>query len=87
MQEVYYKDTSSKTGYKLLIKPSQKAIKDIRDKLRQTWLKYKSNQVKELIAKLNPIIRGWANYHRKGVARKAFESLDQWMHKRALKIR
>ncbi|MEO1558300.1 MAG: group II intron maturase-specific domain-containing protein [Cyanobacteria bacterium J06632_19] len=51
------------------------------------WLKYKSNQVKELIAKLNPIIRGWANYHRKGVARKTFESLDQWMHKRALKIR
>ena len=79
----HYKDKSSKTGYKLLTKPSKKAIKEIRHKIRQTWLKYKSNQVKELIAKLNPIIRGWANYHRKGVARKIFESLDQWMHTRA----
>ncbi|MBE9217181.1 group II intron reverse transcriptase/maturase [Plectonema cf. radiosum LEGE 06105] len=79
----HYRDKSSKTGYKLLTKPSQKAIKEIRHKIRQTWLKYKSNQVKELIAKLNPIIRGWANYHRKGVARKTFESLDQWMHTRA----
>ena len=79
----HYKDSNSKTGYKLLTKPSKKAIEEIRQKLRPTWLKYKSNQVKELISELNPIIRGWANYHRKGVARKVFESLDQWMHKRA----
>lgn len=79
----HYKDVNSKTGEKLLIKPSNQAIKEIREKIRETWLKYKSNQVKELISRLNPIIRGWANYHRKGVARKVFESLDQWMHKRA----
>lgn len=30
----HYKDTSSKTGYKLLTKPSQKAIKEIRHKIR-----------------------------------------------------
>ncbi|WP_287255109.1 group II intron reverse transcriptase/maturase [Moorena sp. SIO4E2] len=83
----HYRDSNSKSGYKLLTKPSQKAIKEIRDQLRHLWLKYKSNSVKELISVLNPIIRGWANYHRKGVARKTFESLDQWMHKRALMIR
>ncbi|NEO74461.1 group II intron reverse transcriptase/maturase [Moorena sp. SIO3H5] len=79
----HYCDSNSKSGYKLLTKPSKKAIKEIRDQLRHLWLKYKSNSVKELISVLNPIIRGWANYHRKGVARKTFESLDQWMHKRA----
>lgn len=60
----HYKDSNSKTGYKLLTKPSKKAVQGIRDQLREIWLKYKSSEVKELISKLNPIIRGWANYHR-----------------------
>ena len=79
----HYRDSNSKTGYKLLTKPSKKAVKEIRSKLRQVWLKYKSNQVKELISELNPIIRGWANYYRTCVARKTFENLDYWMHQRA----
>ncbi|MGK7914824.1 MAG: group II intron maturase-specific domain-containing protein [Prochloraceae cyanobacterium] len=74
---------SRKSGYKLLIKPSNKAIKDIKLKLQEVWLKHKAQEVKTLISKLNPIIRGWANYYRVGVSRKVFESLDQWMHKRA----
>jgi len=79
----HYRDKNTKTGYKLLTKPSDKAIKEIKAKLKEVWLKYQTLGVKELISKLNPIIRGWANYHRRGVARKVFESLDQWMHKRA----
>ncbi len=79
----HYEDKSSKTGYKLLIKPNKQAVKDIKLKLKQVWLKYQADNVRTVIAKLNPIIRGWANYYKIGVSRKVFESLDDWMHKRA----
>ncbi len=79
----HYEDKSSKSGYKLLIKPSKQAIKDIKLKIKQVWLKHQACNIKTIIAKLNPIIRGWANYYKVGVSRKVFESLDAWMHKRA----
>ncbi len=79
----HYEDKSRKSGYKLLIKPSKQAIKDIKLKIKQVWLKHQACNIKTIIAKLNPIIRGWANYYKVGVSRKVFESLDAWMHKRA----
>ena len=79
----HYRDDSRKSGYKLLIKPSKESIKDIKTKLKEVWLKYCAFDVKTLVSKLNPIIRGWANYFRVGVSRKVFEELDYWMHKRA----
>ena len=79
----HYEDRSSKSGYKLLIKPNKQAVKDIKLKIKQVWLKHQACNVKTIIAKLNPIIRGWANYYKVGVSRKVFESLDAWMHKRA----
>lgn len=79
----HYTDISRKTGYKLLVKPSKQAIKDIKLKIKQVWLKHQAQDVKTIVAKLNPIIRGWANYYKVGVSRKVFEELDAWMHKRA----
>ena len=32
-----------------------------------------------VIGKLNPVIRGWANYHRHVVSKNVFDSLDQWL--------
>jgi RNA-directed DNA polymerase len=78
----HYKVNNTKTGWKLLIKPSTKSLQKIRDKLRQSWLECKGHNVKAIISKLNPIIRGQANYYRKGVSSKAFNSLDYWMFKR-----
>lgn len=46
----HYKDPFTKTGYKLLIKPSVKAIKELREKLRQIWLEYKSQEVGAVIS-------------------------------------
>ncbi len=79
----HYRDNSRKSGYKLLIKPNKQAIKNIKLKIKQEWLKHQACDVKTIVAKLNPIIRGWANYYKIGVSRKVFESLDAWMHKRA----
>lgn len=75
----HYAVTNTKTGLKLLIKPSKKSLQAIRQELRQNWLNLKGQEVEAIIAKLNPIIRGWSNYYRIGVSSEAFTRLDSWM--------
>ena len=38
--------------------------------------------VKELIASLNPLLRGWGNYFRTGNADRQFTTLDDYVHER-----
>lgn len=78
----HYKDTTSKTGLKLLIKPSKKSVQNIRNKLRTEWRNCKGNSVNAVIKKLNPIIRGEANYFRSAVSSKIFNSLDHWLYEK-----
>jgi RNA-directed DNA polymerase len=80
-----YKVTRSKTGWKLLIKPSRKAVQAIRDKLKAEWLSCKGNSVSQVLRRLNPIIRGWAHYFRKAVASQTFRKLNSWMFHRAVR--
>jgi RNA-directed DNA polymerase len=61
---------------KLLIKPSKKSIKNALTKVRATIKANKAVNQEILIGLLNPIIRGWANYHRYAVASKAFSRFD-----------
>jgi RNA-directed DNA polymerase len=61
---------------KLLIKPSVKSIKSIREKITATIHKAQAGTQDELIRILNPIIRGWANYHRHIVASGTFKAMD-----------
>ncbi len=74
-----------KSGYKLLIKPSAKSIKNIRDKLRQIWLSNRAKEVGAVITALASVVRGWANYHRKMVSSEVFNELDKWMFDRVKK--
>jgi len=78
----YKAPQTSKTGYKLLIKPSNESVKAIREKLRAEWQKGLGSNTIALIKRLNPIIRGWANYFRIGVAKAIFYKLDNWMFHR-----
>jgi RNA-directed DNA polymerase len=64
---------------KLLIKPSQKSIKSITQNLKSIVNKAKSWTQNELIRILNPVIRGWANYHRHIVAKDTFSKLDSYL--------
>lgn len=61
---------------KLLIKPSKKNTKSFLDKIRETIKQNATTEAGELIIKLNPMIRGWANYHRHIVSKVAFGSVD-----------
>jgi len=74
-----YEVNGTRTGYKLLIKPSKQAIANIRKKLRNEWKQLKAAPIGVIIRRLNPIIRGWANYFRIAVASKTFSDLDNWM--------
>ena len=53
---------------KLLIKPSKAAIRRIRERLRTELRSLRGSNAGAVIRRLNPIIRGWANYYRTHVA-------------------
>ena len=61
---------------KLLIKPSKKNYQAIITKIRKIIKEQSSCKQEVLIRTLNPIIRGWANFHKHNVASAAFERLD-----------
>ena len=60
----------------LIIKPSRESIKKISDKVRKIIHKAAAWTQEQLIKALNPIITGWANYHRHIVAKETFQKLD-----------
>jgi len=61
---------------KLLIKPSKSSCKNIADKVRQLIRKYRAIAQEDLIRILNPVVRGWCNYHSCMVSKEAFIDLD-----------
>jgi RNA-directed DNA polymerase len=61
---------------KLLIKPARKNVKAFLGKVRQIVKANKQATAANLIAQLNPMIRGWANYHQHVVSKKTFHQVD-----------
>jgi len=61
---------------KLLTKPSKAALRRIRERLSAETRALRGANADVVIARLNPIIRGWAAYYRIGVSKQAFSSLD-----------
>jgi RNA-directed DNA polymerase len=59
-----------------LIKPSAKNVKAFLDKVRETIRANRSTKQETLIDLLNPMIRGWANYHRHVVAKRTYAAVD-----------
>lgn len=77
-------------GPKVLTTPSRTALKKIRQRLAEELRSLRGADPVEVIATLNPIIRGQANYFRPGASKKAFQGLDyhlwrqlyQWARRR-----
>jgi RNA-directed DNA polymerase len=61
---------------KLLIKPSKKNVKTFLGGIRKTIKAALGMSAADLIHKLNPTIRGWANYHRHVVSSRTFARVD-----------
>jgi RNA-directed DNA polymerase len=66
---------------KLLIKPSKEAVKSLLSKVRQMICSMRGMKPKQLIGKLNQVIRGWVNYHKHVVAKEIFSYIDLRIHR------
>jgi RNA-directed DNA polymerase len=67
---------------RLQITPSAASFQNIKDKVKAQTKRYKGATPKRLIEKLNPMLRGWANYHRHNVCAETFGTLDSYVWKR-----
>lgn len=65
-----------KYGNKLLITPSRGAVKALLAKTGKIIKGHHGRSAWGLINQLNPVIRGWANYHRHVVSKKTFAYVD-----------
>jgi RNA-directed DNA polymerase len=61
---------------KLLIKPSKANVATFLKRIRSTIKRMSSVKQEALIGTLNPMIRGWANYHRHVVSKATFARVD-----------
>ncbi|PWB76301.1 MAG: group II intron reverse transcriptase/maturase, partial [Anaerolineales bacterium] len=61
---------------KLLIMPSKKSVKSLLRKVRSLLKKHRMAKQETVINVLNPVIRGWALYHRLVVAKEVFAKVD-----------
>ena len=60
--------------------PSPKATKKMRDRVRELTSKRQSGKdVKQIIAELTPVLRGWGNYFRTGNADREFNKMDAYV--------
>ncbi|MFB6276725.1 MAG: group II intron reverse transcriptase/maturase [Halothece sp.] len=62
-------------GYKTVITPSKESQKRHYRRIHEEIEKHKGQSQAVLIAKLNPIIRGWCNYFSIGVSQKVFSKI------------
>jgi len=71
-----------KYGGKLLIKPAKKNVQAFLRKIRLIIKENRTAKQENVIRQLNPLIRGWANYHRNQVAKETFSKVDHFIWKK-----
>ena len=67
--------------------PSQKAMKRLRERIRdRTGRNRAGTDIRDVIADINPILRGWGNYFRTGNATVKFQQADWYAVRRLRKL-
>jgi RNA-directed DNA polymerase len=66
---------------KLLIKPAKAAVRRIRERLRTEMRSLRGTNAQAVIARLNPVVRGWSAYYRTVVSSQTFTALDHYLWK------
>src|SRR6201988_134481 len=62
--------------------PKEKSICRFMDQVRQRTARMIPLNTTELIAELNPLLRGWGEYYKRAQVRKLFQRLDGWIRRR-----
>ena len=65
---------------KLLIHPSRDSVQSFKDKLKLMFRKLRGIPAHALIRMLNPVIRGWTNYHKGICAKGTFYNLGTFIY-------
>jgi hypothetical protein len=81
-------ERAHKVAYFLLRWPSQRSMKRIRQRVKELTQRGRCHaDIREVIADLNPVLRGWGNYFRTGNAAKRFNQLDTYVWRRLRRLR
>jgi group II intron reverse transcriptase/maturase len=68
--------------------PSRGAMKRVRARVRELTLRRRCHEdIRAVIAEVNPVLRGWGNYFRTGNAAKKFNQLDDYVWGRLRDLR
>jgi len=65
---------------KLIIKPSKKSINKVIRNISDVLRTHKAVSQKIIIDKINPIIKGWSNYHQTNCSKEIFQNLDNTVY-------
>ena len=74
-----FRQYKTKDGLKCFVKPSKKSIKEFKNKIAEIFRTSRGHSVDELIDRLNPLIRGTANYWRTVVSYEIFKKMDHYI--------
>jgi RNA-directed DNA polymerase len=69
-------------GYKTIIKPNKENVKTQYHKIVEVLDSMKGKSQEEVIGRLDPIIKGWTNYHSTVCSGKTFNRLDHLVYKK-----
>jgi group II intron reverse transcriptase/maturase len=68
--------------------PSQRSMQRIRQRVKELTPRSRCHaDMRDVIADLNPVLRGWGNYFRTGNAATRFNQLDSYVWRRLLSLR
>jgi RNA-directed DNA polymerase len=68
--------------------PSQRAMQRIRQRVKELTLRRRCHaDLRDVIADLNPVLRGWGQYFRTGNASKCFVQIDGYVERRLRALR
>ena len=70
---------------KFLTTPSRDSVKSFLMNIRDTIRKHRGLAASVLIGNLNPVLRGWVNYHRHIVAKETFNYVSNYIYHRLWK--
>ncbi len=65
----------------MLVQPSDKNVDAFLDKCREVFHEMRAHAQPKVIWKLNPILRGWTNYHRTVASKSTFRRMDHELFK------
>jgi group II intron reverse transcriptase/maturase len=68
--------------------PSQRSMQRIRQRVKELTPRGRCHaDLRDVVADLNPVLRGWGNYFRTGNAAKRFNQLDRYVWRRLCSLR